>query len=147
MNRNYVSCENLRNTKDKENRRYRLVLENKSKPMLTIYFLLPFRRSTSCSPYSKNFKPHIKHDQRELISHRQHVKKLLRCELEDKYLALLDENFSIKRENISNHDNIRKLATKVLRLTNDGRNSRITSASKQNLSTEEDLQIRYIYYI
>lgn len=72
------------------------------------------------------------------------MKKLLRCELEDKYLALLDENFSIKRENIANHDNIRQLVTKVLRLTNDGKHSRITSASKQNLSTDEDLQIRYI---
>lgn len=68
----------------------------------------------------------------------------MRSELEDKYLELLDENFTIKRENLANHDNIRKLVTKVLRLSSDGKNARINSSkSKQNLSTDEDLQIKY----
>lgn len=98
------------------------------------------------SPYSVNYKSNLTHDQRELISHRQHVRKLHRNDLEDRYLELLDENFAIKKENVTNHDKIRKLVTKVLRLSSDDRrtrpNSSDTTMKKSKLSIEENLKIK-----
>lgn len=100
------------------------------------------------SPYSVHYKSNLTHDQRELISHRQHVRKLHRNDLEDRYLELLDENFAIKKENTSNHDKIRKLVTKVLRLSSseDKRtrpnSSDTTNATKSKLSTDENLKIK-----
>lgn len=100
------------------------------------------------SPYSQNYKPNLTHDERELIAHRQHVSKLHRAELEDRYLSMLEELFSVKKENILNHDKIRRLITKIIRLTTVGGGDskiRINSAStKQTLSIDEDMQIRYL---
>lgn len=93
-----------------------------------------------------HYKSNLTHDQRELISHRQHVRKLHRNDLEDRYLELLDENFAIKKENTSNHDKIRKLVTKILRLSEDKRtrpnSSDTTNTTKSKLSTDENLKIK-----
>lgn len=105
------------------------------------------RKPLEPSPYSVHYKSNLTHDQRELISHRQHVRKLHRNDLEDRYLELLDENFAIKKENTSNHDKIRKLVTKVLRLSSDDKRTRPNSSDPSNttkgkLSTDENLKIK-----
>ncbi|XP_037043464.1 protein fantom-like [Bradysia coprophila] len=107
------------------------------------------RKPLDPSPYSLHYKSNLTHDQRELISHRQHVKKLHRNDLEDRYLELLDENFAIKKENTSNHDKIRKLVTKVIRLSSDDKRTRPSSSdptntTKSKLSTDENLKIKII---
>ena len=97
----------------------------------------------TASPYSANYKTNLTHDQRELIAHRKFVTKLQRHELEDRYLSILDEHFSMKKENLTNHDKIRKLVTKILRLTSGSDRQRSSSAhTKASLSTDEDLQIK-----
>lgn len=102
------------------------------------------RKPLEPSPYSVHYKSNLTHDQRELISHRQHVRKLHRNDLEDRYLELLDENFAMKKENTSNHDKIRKLVTKVLRLSSEDKRTRPSSsdATKSKLTTEENLKIK-----
>ncbi|KAJ6641277.1 hypothetical protein Bhyg_06212 [Pseudolycoriella hygida] len=106
------------------------------------------RKPLESSPYSIHYKSNLTHEQRELISHRQHVKKLNRIDLEDRYLELLDENFSIKRENTNNHDKIRRLVTKVSRLSSEDKrtrpNSSDTHTTKSKLSTDENLKIKII---
>lgn len=111
-------------------------------PLESIY--LSNRKPLDPSPYSVHYKSNLTHDQRELISHRQYVKKLHRNDLEDRYLELLDENFAIKRENTDNHDKIRKLVTKVIRLSADDKRTRANSSdtSKSKLSIEENLKIK-----
>lgn len=69
------------------------------------------------SPYSVHFKTPLSSEQRALIAHRTHVAKWPRADLEDKYLRLLDEHYALKKENHTNHDKIRKLVTRILRLT------------------------------
>ena len=113
--------------------------------LMTKKILISFRNRNQLSPYSTNFKSNLTHDQRELISHRQHVQKLHRNDLEDRYLQLLDENFAIKKENSCNHDKIRKLVTKVLRLAGtDDKRCRPNSSdvTKSKLSSEENLKVR-----
>lgn len=69
------------------------------------------------SPYSVHFKTPLSGAQRALIAQRTHVAKWPRAELEDKYLRLLDEHHALKQENHANHEKIRKLVTRILRLT------------------------------
>lgn len=64
-----------------------------------------------------------------------------RSELEDRYLSLLDEHFELKKENLSNHDKIRKLITKILRVSSESNRMNLNS-SKQNLTVDEDMQLR-----
>lgn len=99
--------------------------------------------NASPSPYSAQYRSTVTHDQRALLSQRTHVSKLPRHDLEDRYLSLLDEHFALKKENVANHDKIRKLITKVMRLSHNDNGSRLNSAaSKQQLSTDEDLHLR-----
>ncbi len=142
MLRKYSSVDRI----DKENRRFyaRTFIEN------TIFLtneIVHHRKPLDPSPYSVNYKSNLTHDQRELISHRQHVRKLHRNDLEDRYLDLLDENFAIKKENTSNHDKIRKLVTKVLRLSSEDKRTRpnssdTTNTTKSKLSNDENLKIK-----
>lgn len=94
----------------------------------------------SRSPYAKNYRTNLTHDQRELLSHRQSVAKLPRRELEDRYIALVDEHFAVKKENALNNEKIKKMATKLLRLSAEGK-SRGTPFPLQ-LSPNEHLEIQ-----
>lgn len=134
---------------DKENKRY--VKNLLCKQVMKIRFQNN-RKTQSASPYSASYRTNLTHDQRALISHRTYVNKLSRVELEDRYITLLDEHFCVKKDNLLNHDKIRKLVTKIMRLSGEtnaaaaaGSSSvRALSASRANLTHDEDMQIRMI---
>ena len=101
------------------------------------------RSEASKSPYAKNYRTNLTHDQREILSHRQNVSKLQRRDLEDRYIALMDEHFTLKKENAVNHEKIKKLATKLLRLSADGKSR--GAAFPQQLSPNENLEIQFVF--
>lgn len=104
-------------------------------------FLSPTTRSeVSRSPYAKNYRSNLTQDQREQLSHRQNISRLPRRELEDRYIALVDEHFALKRESANNNEKIKKMATKLLRLSAEGK-SRGTPFPSQ-LSPNENLEIQ-----
>lgn len=98
------------------------------------------RSEASRSPYAKNYRTNLTHDQRELLSHRQNVSKLPRRELEDRYIALMDEHFAVKKENAFNNEKIKKMATKLLRLSSEGKSR--GAPFPQQLSPNEHLEIQ-----
>lgn len=104
-----------------------------------------FRHSTRSdvsrsSPYAKNYRTNFTHDQREQLSHRQNISRLPRRELEDRHIALVDEHYALKKENAANNEKIKKMATKLLRLSAEGK-SRGTPFPLQ-LSPNEHLEIQ-----
>lgn len=80
------------------------------------------------------------HDQRELLSHRQNVSKLERRELEDRYIALMDHHFALKKENANNHEKIKRMATKLLRISADGKQR--GAPFPMQLAPNENLEIQ-----
>lgn len=107
----------------------------------------------SKSPYSVSYRSNLTQDQRELIAHRTCVTKLSRSELEDRYITLLDEHFHVKKENQLSHDKIRKLVTKIMRLSGEtnvtadgggGGSARHLTVPRAHLTHEEELQIRIV---
>lgn len=92
------------------------------------------------SPYAKNYRTNLTHDQREQLSHRQNISRFPRRELEDRYIALVDEHYALKKENAANNEKIKKMATKLLRLSAEGK-TRGTPFPLQ-LSPNENLEIQ-----
>lgn len=90
----------------------------------------------------------MKADQRDLIFEHQRVSKLTRRDLEDNYINLCDDHFALKRENHANQEKIKRLITKLLRLTSSSLSefrSNLGSVplnkSRESLSMEEKMQI------
>lgn len=100
------------------------------------------RSELTRSPYAKNYRTNLTHDQRELLSHRQNVSKLQRRDLEDRYIALMDEHFALKKDNAINHDKIKKLATKLLRMSADGKQR--GAPFPMQLAPNENLEIQLV---
>ncbi|XP_062549580.1 X-linked retinitis pigmentosa GTPase regulator-interacting protein 1-like isoform X2 [Armigeres subalbatus] len=75
------------------------------------------KRPASASPYAENYRVPMDLCQRHLINHRLMVSKLSRRELEDKYINLCDENFSMKKRYQEQEDQIKKLKTKLMRFS------------------------------
>ncbi|XP_050094052.1 uncharacterized protein LOC126576791 [Anopheles aquasalis] len=97
------------------------------------------RRSTrpvSASPYSEHYRPPIDLCERHLINHRLLVSKLSRRELEDKYLVLCDENYTMKKRFLEQEDEIKRLKTRLMRLSNESPAFR-ASKSRLDLSSSE----------
>uniref|UniRef100_A0A182WK88 RPGRIP1 C-terminal domain-containing protein n=1 Tax=Anopheles minimus TaxID=112268 RepID=A0A182WK88_9DIPT len=102
-------------------------------------------RPVSASPYSENYRPPIDLCQRHLINHRLMVSKLTRRELEDKYLSLCDENYTIKKRFLEQEEQIKRLKTKLTRLSNESNNrskSRLDMASSEHYSRLHDLELQ-----
>uniref|UniRef100_A0A182M6C0 RPGRIP1 C-terminal domain-containing protein n=1 Tax=Anopheles culicifacies TaxID=139723 RepID=A0A182M6C0_9DIPT len=102
-------------------------------------------RPVSASPYSENYRPPIDLCQRHLINHRLMVSKLTRRELEDKYLSLCDENYTIKKRFLEQEEHIKRLKTKLTRLSNESNNrskSRLDMASSEHYSRLHDLELQ-----
>ncbi|XP_035788062.1 trichohyalin-like isoform X2 [Anopheles albimanus] len=98
------------------------------------------RRSTrpvSASPYSEHYRPPIDLCERHLINHRLLVSKLSRRELEDKYLVLCDENYTMKKRFLEQEDEIKRLKTRLMRLSNESPAGRPSSKSRHDLSSSE----------
>ncbi|XP_059612682.1 intraflagellar transport protein 74 homolog [Phlebotomus argentipes] len=93
------------------------------------------------SPYDKNYRGCIKSDQRDLIFEHQRVAKMSRRDLEDSYISLCDEHFTLKRENHANQEKIKRLITKLLRITSFDIKS-TSNRSRETLSVEERVQLR-----
>lgn len=92
-------------------------------------------RPVSASPYSEHYRPPIDLCQRHLINHRLLVSKLTRRELEDKYLSLCDENYTIKKRFLEQEELIKRLKTKLSRLSNESNQrskSRLDMASSEH---------------
>lgn len=68
--------------------------------------------------------------------------KLPRHELEDRYIALMDDHFALKKDNANNHEKIKKMATKLLRLSAEGK-SKGTPFPLQ-LSPNEHLEVQLV---
>ncbi|GAB0092622.1 hypothetical protein DMENIID0001_076290 [Sergentomyia squamirostris] len=100
----------------------------------------PYHKS-ELSPYDKNYRGCIKSDQRDLIFEHQRVAKLSRRDLEDSYINLCDEHFTLKRENHANQEKIKRLITKLLRITSFDMKS-TSNRSRETLSVEERVQLR-----
>uniref|UniRef100_A0A8W7PYN9 RPGRIP1 C-terminal domain-containing protein n=1 Tax=Anopheles coluzzii TaxID=1518534 RepID=A0A8W7PYN9_ANOCL len=97
-------------------------------------------RPVSASPYSEHYRPPIDLCQRHLINHRLLVSKLTRRELEDKYLSLCDENYTIKKRFLEQEELIKRLKTKLSRLSNESNQrskSRLDMASSEHYSTDD----------
>lgn len=112
---------------------------------MVLSFLLLFNfssthRSDARSPYAKNYRTNLTHDQREHLSHRQSISRLPRREFEDRYIALLDEYYAIKKENAANNQKIKKMATKLLRLSAEGKSRGLPFP--QQLAPNENLEIQ-----
>lgn len=80
------------------------------------------------------------HDQREQLFHRHKISKLPRREVEDRYIALLDEYYALKKENATNNQKIKKMATKLLRLSTEGKNRGVPFP--RQLASNENLEIQ-----
>ncbi|XP_049294899.1 kinesin-related protein 4-like isoform X2 [Anopheles funestus] len=106
-------------------------------------------RPVSASPYSENYRPPIDLCQRHLINHRLMVSKLTRRELEDKYLSLCDENYTIKKRFLEQEEQIKRLKTKLTRLSNESNNrskSRLDMASSEHYRLHDlELQRRELH--
>uniref|UniRef100_A0A182PN89 RPGRIP1 C-terminal domain-containing protein n=1 Tax=Anopheles epiroticus TaxID=199890 RepID=A0A182PN89_9DIPT len=106
-------------------------------------------RPVSASPYSENYRPPIDLCQRHLINHRLMVSKLTRRELEDKYLSLCDENYTIKKRFLEQEDLIKRLKTKLTRLSNESNQrskSRLDMASSEHYRLHDlELQRRELH--
>uniref|UniRef100_A0A182XCR9 RPGRIP1 C-terminal domain-containing protein n=1 Tax=Anopheles quadriannulatus TaxID=34691 RepID=A0A182XCR9_ANOQN len=102
-------------------------------------------RPVSASPYSEHYRPPIDLCQRHLINHRLLVSKLTRRELEDKYLSLCDENYTIKKRFLEQEELIKRLKTKLSRLSNESNQrskSRLDMASSEHYSRLHDLELQ-----
>uniref|UniRef100_A0A182KG00 RPGRIP1 C-terminal domain-containing protein n=1 Tax=Anopheles christyi TaxID=43041 RepID=A0A182KG00_9DIPT len=102
-------------------------------------------RPVSASPYSENYRPPIDLCQRHLINHRLMVSKLTRRELEDKYLSLCDENYTIKKRFLEQEELIKRLKTKLTRASNESNQrskSRLDMASNEHYSRLHDLEVQ-----
>ncbi|XP_055701850.1 uncharacterized protein MCAP_0864-like [Phlebotomus papatasi] len=93
------------------------------------------------SPYDKNYRGCIKSDQRDLIFEHQRVAKMSRRDLEDNYISICDEHFTLKRENHANQEKIKRLITKLLRITSFDIKS-TSNRSRETLSVEERVQLK-----
>lgn len=88
-------------------------------------------------------------EQRELIFEHQRVSKMTRRDLEDQYINLCDEHYALKREHRCNQEKIKRLLTKILRLSSlslsdvrAGLNTNLINRPPRDvLSFEEKLQI------
>ncbi|XP_053665892.1 trichohyalin-like [Anopheles marshallii] len=102
-------------------------------------------RPVSASPYSENYRPPIDLCQRHLINHRLMVSKLTRRELEDKYLSLCDENYTIKKRFLEQEEQIKRLKTKLTRLSNESNTrskSRLDMSSSEHYRRLHDLELQ-----
>uniref|UniRef100_A0A182Y0V2 RPGRIP1 C-terminal domain-containing protein n=1 Tax=Anopheles stephensi TaxID=30069 RepID=A0A182Y0V2_ANOST len=95
-------------------------------------------RPVSASPYSENYRPPIDLCQRHLINHRLMVSKLTRRELEDKYLSLCDENYTIKKRFLEQEELVKRLKTKLTRLSNE---SNTRSKSRLDMASNEHYRL------
>ncbi|XP_040156615.1 trichohyalin-like isoform X2 [Anopheles arabiensis] len=106
-------------------------------------------RPVSASPYSEHYRPPIDLCQRHLINHRLLVSKLTRRELEDKYLSLCDENYTIKKRFLEQEELIKRLKTKLSRLSNESNQrskSRLDMASSEHYRLHDlELQRRELH--
>ncbi|XP_058829187.1 CAP-Gly domain-containing linker protein 1-like [Topomyia yanbarensis] len=98
------------------------------------------KRPTSASPYSENFKVPMDLCQKHLINHRLVVSKLSRKELEDKYINLCDETFTVKKRNQEQELVIKKLKTKLLRLSSESSKHRSKGDISSNHSNIQSLE-------
>ncbi|XP_031620520.1 uncharacterized protein LOC116339048 [Contarinia nasturtii] len=101
---------------------------------------LSTNRSDTQSPYAKNYRTNLTHDQREQLSHRQNISRIPRREFEDRYIALLDEYYALKKENAANNQKIKRMATKLLRLSAESKSRGATFP--QQLAPNENLEIQ-----
>ncbi|KFB44552.1 AGAP005468-PA-like protein [Anopheles sinensis] len=102
-------------------------------------------RPVSASPYSEHYRPPIDLCQRHLINHRLLVSKLTRRELEDKYISLCDENYSMKKRFLEQEDQIKRLKTRLMRLSSEstGRSkSRLDLSSSEHYNKLHDLEVQ-----
>lgn len=77
--------------------------------------------------------------QRHLINHRLMVSKLTRRELEDKYINLCDENFTMKKRAQEQDEQIKKLKVKLVRVSSEsGRSKSRTDLTGQQRLVELD---------
>uniref|UniRef100_A0A182NM89 RPGRIP1 C-terminal domain-containing protein n=1 Tax=Anopheles dirus TaxID=7168 RepID=A0A182NM89_9DIPT len=106
-------------------------------------------RPVSASPYSENYRPAIDLCQRHLINHRLMVSKLTRRELEDKYLSLCDENYTIKKRFLEQEEQMKRLKTRLMRLSSESYNrskSRLDLASSEHYRLHDlELQRRELH--
>lgn len=110
--------------------------------------IFSFGSCTGLSPYDKNYKGCLRAEQRELIFEHQRVSKMTRRDLEDQYIKLCDEHYATKRENRFNQEKIKRLITKISRISScslsDLRaslNPKLIHRARETLSFEEKLQI------
>ncbi|XP_074838279.1 X-linked retinitis pigmentosa GTPase regulator-interacting protein 1 [Carettochelys insculpta] len=71
---------------------------------------------------------------------RQHVSQVNRAELEDRFLRLHDENLVLKEFACKQEDRIKRLGSKLLRLTQERQLGTRARCSGQNLELEESLE-------
>ncbi|XP_021696068.1 cingulin-like protein 1 isoform X2 [Aedes aegypti] len=98
------------------------------------------KRPASASPYAENYRVPMDLCQRHLINHRLMVSKLSRRELEDKYINLCDENFSMKKRYQEQEEQIKKLKTKLMRFSSLESNKTNKSDVRINHSKLQDLE-------
>ncbi|XP_077067586.1 protein fantom isoform X2 [Siphateles boraxobius] len=72
------------------------------------------------------------------VRERQNVSKISREELEDKFLRLQDENLTLKQHTCKQEDKIRRMATKLIRLVKDRKQSE--SAGSRDVEMEEMME-------
>ncbi|XP_062705305.1 protein lava lamp [Aedes albopictus] len=94
------------------------------------------KRPASASPYAENYRVPMDICQRHLINHRLMVSKLSRRELEDKYISLCDENFSMKKRYQEQEEQIKKLKVKLMRFSSLESNKTNKSDMKSNQSSK-----------
>uniref|UniRef100_A0A182J5K5 RPGRIP1 C-terminal domain-containing protein n=1 Tax=Anopheles atroparvus TaxID=41427 RepID=A0A182J5K5_ANOAO len=102
-------------------------------------------RPVSASPYSENYRPPIDLCQRHLINHRLLVSKLTRRELEDKYISLCDENYSMKKRFLEQEEQLKRLKTRLMRLSSESTarsKSRLDLSSSEHYNKLHDLEIQ-----
>ncbi|XP_053686876.1 cilia- and flagella-associated protein 58-like [Sabethes cyaneus] len=97
------------------------------------------KRPVSASPYAENYRVPMDMCQRHLINHRLMVSKLTRKELEDKYINLCDEHFTMKKRFQEQELQVKKLKAKLLRLSSE--TSKETKTRSDMLSSQSNLHI------
>ncbi|XP_065086840.1 uncharacterized protein LOC135708667 [Ochlerotatus camptorhynchus] len=107
----------------------------------SLFITLRKKRPASASPYAENYRAPMDLCQRHLINHRLMVSKLSRRELEDKYINLCDENFSMKKRYQEQEEQIKKLKTKLLRLSSQ-ESIRSKTDQRSNHSKLQDLEVQ-----
>ncbi|EDS40817.1 conserved hypothetical protein [Culex quinquefasciatus] len=98
------------------------------------------RRPVSASPYAENYKVPMDMCQRHLINHRLMVSKLTRRELEDKYINLCDENFTMKKRAQEQDEQIKKLKVKLVRVSSESGRSKSRTDLTGQQSKLQDLE-------